>query len=249
MIGADIFREEIHVFDPGALIAPPAKGAELGRIHVTARMQPRVSGGAVVNEKGDLLGIAVGGGEGRDEAIAIADLRRLIALRADESADERTLALGQAFAECSEAIEAACSSDNVLDTDSLSELRAAADNHVQLLEAGRVLACAGAFDAAADLHSAAVSQVPNSNNARMSLLVSLQLGARFEDMTGHARWLMEQASDDPQAIRFAIQSGVWGNNPDLAEAGYGRLLAADPVKAQAARRFIDPAPPAPASLI
>ncbi|WP_415715842.1 hypothetical protein [Roseibium sp.] len=64
-------------------------------------------------------------------------------------------------------------------------------------------------------------------------------------MTEHARWLLEKAGYDPQALRFSIQSGVWGGDPDLAEAGYQALLLADPRQAQAARRFIDNAPPAP----
>ena len=116
---------------------------------------------------------------------------------------------------------------------------------LQLLEAGRILAQAGEFDSAADLHGQAAEQVPNSINARLSLLVSLQLGARFEDMLPHARWLMTMAPDDPNALRFGIQSGVWGGAPELAEEAYSLLLEADPLQAQAARRFIDAAPPAP----
>ena len=95
------------------------------------------------------------------------------------------------------------------------------------------------------MHGQAVGQVPNSINARISLLVSLQLGGRFEEMTGHARWLMRMAPEDPQALRFAIQSGVWGKAPELAEEAYRALRKADPRQAEAARRFIDAAPPAP----
>ncbi len=243
VVGADITREEIRVFDPGDLIALPAPGAELGRLHVTARMQPGVSGGALVDAQGALVAIAVGGGEGRFEAIPLTQLRAVLAQRDAPEAEARTDLLGQAFADCAGAL--ARGRVESLEPEALTIPCTAANNHGQLLEAGRALAQAGAFEDAARLHAAAVAQVPNSINARLSLLVSLQLGARFEEMTAHARWLMEMAPEDPQALRFAIQSGVWGNDPDLAEAGYDRLLAADPVQAQAARRFIDAAPPAP----
>ncbi|MEM9843756.1 MAG: trypsin-like peptidase domain-containing protein, partial [Pseudomonadota bacterium] len=247
VVGADITREEMRVFDPGDLIARPAEGAELGRIHVTSRMQPGVSGGALVNAQGDLVGIAVGGGESRFEAIPLVDVRELLALTEETGAVERTETLGRAFAECAGALDQARSrAAEQMDPVTLTQPCVRGDNHGQLLEAGRLLARAGAFDEGALLHAAAVAQVPNSINARLSLLVSLQLGARFEDMVPHARWLMDMAPGDPQALRFAIQSGVWGNDPDLAEAGYEKLLAADPVQAQAARRFIDSAPPAPA---
>ena len=56
---------------------------------------------------------------------------------------------------------------------------------------------------------------------------------------------MQIAPDDPGALRFAIQSGVWGGDEVLAEEAYELLLTADPRQAQAARRFIDNAPPAP----
>ena len=245
-VGIDIARKAVRVFAPGGLIAAPAAGAELGRLHVRARMQPGVSGGALVDEGGELVGIAVGGGDGRFEAIPLAGVRALLALRTDPKAAEVTRRLGAAFAACAAGMDtfqgrAAAESER----DGLVESCAAARNHGQLLEAGRLLARAGDFDGAIALHGRAVGQVPNSVNARISLLVSLQLGGRFEEMTGHARRLMDMAPEDPQALRFAVQSGVWGNEPELADEAYRALLKADPRQAEAARRFIDAAPPAP----
>ena len=246
VVGVDIARKEVRVFEPGGLIAGPAEGAALGRLHIRARMQPGVSGGALVDAAGDLAGIAIGGGEGRFEAAPLQDVRALLALRADPAAAGVTRRLGAAFAACAAGMEAfqgraAAGSDRA----GLAGTCASSRNHGQLLEAGRLLARAGDFDRAIALHGQAARQVPNSINARISLLVSLQLGGRFEEMTGHARRLMGMAPEDPRALRFAIQSGVWGNAPGLAEEAYRALLKADPRQAEAARRFIDAAPPAP----
>jgi len=93
------------------------------------------------------------------------------------------------------------------------------------------------------LHEAVVARTSNSINVRLSLLVSLQLGGRFSEMLPHAHWIFEALDDDPQALRFAIQSGVWGDDKELAERAYAKLLETDPRQAQAARRFIDNAPP------
>ncbi|MDJ0640558.1 MAG: trypsin-like peptidase domain-containing protein [Paracoccaceae bacterium] len=245
-IGADITRQEIRAFDPGQLIALPAEGAELGRLHVTSYMQPGVSGGALVNENGALIGISVGGGDGRYEAIPLEDVRELLALRDTENAVDITEQLGAALSECAgflETVQPRAAEPSALEN--LADICAATKNHGQLLEAGRTLAMAGDFDAAIALHAQAVGQVPNSINARVSLLVSMQLAARFKDMIPHARRVMALAPDDPQVLRFAIQSGVWGGAPELADEGYAALLKADPRQAQAARRFIDNAPPAP----
>ena len=237
-VGADAARREVRVFEPGGLILGPAEGAPLGRLHVAAAMQPGVSGGALVDAEGRLVGIAVGGGQGRFEALPASAINELLALRDATDAEAVQESLGASFVGCANAIDAGR-------TDDLAETCAASENAGMLLEAGRALAAAGDFDAAIGLHRAAAEQVPNSINARLSLLVSLQLGGRFADMPENARWLFEQAPEDPQALRFAIQSGVWGGDPALAEAAYQTLLSVDPRQAQAARRFIDNAPPAP----
>ncbi|MBG6199641.1 S1-C subfamily serine protease [Labrenzia sp. EL_13] len=245
-IGADIARREVRVFEPGELILAPAEGADLGRLHVRARMQPGVSGGALVDGDGDLAGIAVGGGDGRYEAIPVSAIQLLLQQRESPEATRMTNRLGINFAACATAIDSVLAGERQEEAlGQLSKTCKASSNHGQLLEAGRLLAQAGDFDAAISLHGQASDQVPNSINSRMSLLVSLQLATRFEVMTDHARWLLKAAPDDPQALRFSIQSGVWGGDPELAEAGYRALLKADPRQAQAARRFIDSAPPAP----
>lgn len=245
-IGADIARREVRVFDPGDLILPPADGAVLGRLHVGARMQPGVSGGALVDQDGRLAGIAVGGGDGRFEAIPVSAVKSLLQLRDHAEAARTTRRLGINFAACAASVDDVTAGDRQPENlEKLEKTCNASSNHGQLLEAGRLLAQAGDFEAAVGLHQLASEQVPNSINSRMSLLVSLQLGARFEEMTEHARWLLEAAPDDPQLLRFSIQSGVWGGDLPLAERGYQALLQADPRQAQAARRFIDNAPPAP----
>ncbi|MEM6678565.1 MAG: trypsin-like peptidase domain-containing protein [Pseudomonadota bacterium] len=243
-IGADVARQEVRVFDSGTLLAHPAEEALLGRLHVTARMQPGVSGGALLDPMGRLVGIAAGGGEGRFEAIPIADVRALIAMREAADAEAVHQRLGAAFAACTAALDRVASGDATAIA-GIAEPCAASQNQGQFLEAGRILARAGDVAGAIDLHRRAVAQTPNSINARLSLLVSLQLGGRFPEMMPHARWMMTAAPDDPSALRFSIQSGVWGGDEALAEEGYRLLLEADPRQAQAARRFIDNAPPAP----
>ena len=249
-VGADIARKEIRVFRPGKLINAPAPGAALGRFHVTSRMQPGVSGGALVDQTGRLVAIAVGGGEGRNEALPVDQVEKLLKLRNAADAETVHRKLGRAFEACAAGLDLAKQARRgqrpdpaVLDI--LNNDCRASGNPVQHLTAGRYLAFARDFDRSISIIEAAVTQVPNSINARISLLVALQLAGRFKQMLPHARWLMKVVPADPQALRFGIQSGVWGGDKQLAEDAYKLLLAADPRQAQAARRFIDRPPPVP----
>jgi tetratricopeptide (TPR) repeat protein len=239
----------VRVFRPGPLILPPADEAPLGRLHVAARMQPGVSGGALVDAEGRLVGIAVGGGEGRFEALPADAVDALLALRDAPDAQAVQAALGAALSGCADAISRAAQAGRGPLPDQLAlalgETCRASNNPGQYQEAGRLFGMSGDFARAIALHRAAVEQVPNSANARIALLVSLQLAGRIEDMVPHARWLFGVLPDDPQAQRFAIQAGTWGDAPELAEAAYGRLAETNPRQAEAARRFIDSPPPRP----
>lgn len=183
----DVAPQEVRDFDPGALISGPAPGAELERMHATARMQPGVSGGDLVDAEGALVGIAIGDDDGRFEAIPLRDICVLHAGRDSQTAGTLTNRLGKAFADCAAAIDDVSTADKAA-FEALTDHCAVAMNHGQLLEAGRHLAQAGAFGAAAELHEQAVRQVSNPINARLSLLLSLQLDSRFEDMIEHARF-------------------------------------------------------------
>lgn len=196
------------------------------------------------------MGIVVGGGEGRNEALPIAGVIDLLNGRKNAGAKDIQKTLGEALEACEAALKKTGRlrrgqrpDDATLS--SLTENCSRSGNPSQLLKAGRQLAFAREYDDAIRLTKAAVKQTPNSINARISLLVSLQLAGRFRRMLRHAEWLMNALPNDPGSLRFAVQSGVWGGDPDLAEAAYQKLLAADPRQAQAARRFIDRPPPAP----
>lgn len=249
-VGADVAQRQIRVFQPGAMLLPPDPAADLGRLQVTSFMQPGVSGGALVDADGRLAGIAAGGGEGRFEALPVREVRDLLQGRSASDAARVQGELGKALADCETTLEAIASAEAGQAAAKLIEkLRAAcmsAENEGLYLDAGRTLAMAGLFDDAVILHRAAVDQVPHSLNARLSLLVSLQLAGRFKAMLPHAEFILKALPDDPQALRLAIQAGVRGGRPDLAERAYALMEKVDPRQAATARHFIDAPPPPPA---
>lgn len=249
-VGADISRQEIRVFRPGRQIIPLSKQSDFARLHVTSVMQPGVSGGALLNQDGLLAGIAVGGGEGRFEALPAHQINLLLSHSTKPDATRIQNILGHAYVRCNAALDAArdtprgrAHAKTLVEV--ITEECLVAENPGQLVEAGRALGVGRATDEAIRLHEFAVNKTPHSINARLSLLISLQLGGRFREILPHAQFLLNVLPEAPQVLRFAIQSGVWGGNVALAERAYDQLLKVNPGQAQAARRFIDNAPPAP----
>jgi hypothetical protein len=138
-IGADIARKQVRVFDPGELLSPPAGDGVLARLHVTAQMQPGVSGGGLVDAAGRLVGIAVGGGDGRFEAIPLGDVSKLLDLRGDPQADRVTEELGSGFEDCAALLDASGGGQSgAPGTTDLTTICSKAANHGQLLKAGRI---------------------------------------------------------------------------------------------------------------
>lgn len=245
-VGADTARRQVRVFPGGARILGPAPEARFGRLQVSSFMQPGVSGGALVGQNGGLAGIATGGGDGRFEAIPAADIARVIAgMTADDAATVHA-GLGAALAACAKALDEIDSSrPDQPDRLGLEDQCLLADNHGQMLRAGRVAGVLGRYDTAIRLHQAAVDQSPNSINARLSLMVSLQLAGRFSEMVPHAAFLITVLPSDPDVLRRALQAGVWGGDLALAETAVGLMDQANLRGAVAARRFLDNPPPAP----
>ena len=68
-VGADVSLRRVRAYDPGRLHFAPPLDRPFARLHHDAYSQPGNSGGALVDENGQLVGIVASGGEGRYEAI------------------------------------------------------------------------------------------------------------------------------------------------------------------------------------
>ena len=248
-IGTDISNREVRVFKPGIWTAGPGEDAPLGRIHTTAKMQPGVSGGALINENGELVGISVGGGDGRNEAIPASQIKILQKLTKSREAMKFHFETNQRLIACDKALEAARNTNQgPFRTQSMQILHdrcLVSGNAGQYLEAGNLLGMAGEFKKAIALHQSLVEQVPNSINGRIALLVSLQFAGRINDMLPQATRLFHLIPNSVEAQRFAILVGVWTDDRKLAKDAYDKLTRTNPQHAVKARQFMANPPPKP----
>ncbi len=232
-IGADEASGRVRVYAPGHLLAAPAEGKPLARLHHTARSQPGNSGGALVNEKGRLVGIIAAGGEGRNDAIPAS---RLAALEAASGAgrEARSAALGGAYRDCIEDLE-------VPALGALDALDAAcrATGNRQLLDlAGQALGSAGRYDASAGLFRAALELDPNSLNSMVGLVVTLHRAERWNQEVAVLGELVERLPADFQLLRMSLQAGKFAADAALVDRALALIGQHHPDALDAANEFL-----------
>lgn len=242
-VGQDIGSKAVRVFPKGRLLFAPAPGKSQARLHHTAYSQPGTSGGALVDDKGALVGIVASGGEGRFEAIPAHRLAELKAESGPAYAD-RSREIGDAYRDCTEMLEQAGGGKLEDGAADKLALRCAASGNRQMFDmAAQTLGRARKMDKSVELFSAAVELDPNSINTRLGLVVTLVFARRHKEAVPHVRWLLEAAPEEPAVHQYAIQAGKLGGAPDLADQGLALIEKYNPAHLDAAKRFL--AAPAP----
>ncbi len=245
-VGSQGKAGSIRVYPPGEVLLAPAAETPHGRLHHTAYSQFGNSGGALVNDAGDLVGIVASGGEGRFEAIPVRELERLRDLSGPQFAD-RSAEIGHAVRLCVELLDTPA--PRTLPDNTAAEIYDACSNseNRQLYDlAAQQLAPRQQLELALKLSNQSVARDPHALNARLTLLTILHIARRYEDELPHIRFLMQHLPAEPMVHRFAIQAGKWAGEMELAEAALKLLKKHNPAQARAAEQFLKadiPRPP------
>ncbi len=229
-IGADLASGRVRVYAPGQVLAIPAEGKPLARLHHSARSQPGNSGGALVDEKGWLVGILAAGGESRNDAIPVSRLTELEAL-SGAGREAQGSALGRAYRDCIEDLEAAA-------LDGLEGVCRATGNRQLLDLAGQALGSGGQYDASARLFRAALGLDPNSLNTMIGLVVTLHRAERWDQEAAILGDLIERLPTDFQLLRMSVQAGKFAADAALAERALALIGQHHPDALDAATQFL-----------
>jgi len=250
-VGADVGRQRIRVYDPGRLHFAPPPGKPLARLHHGAYSQPGNSGGALVDEKGALVGIVASGGEGRFEAIPATAIAELTERSGSAAVSDASAGIGAAVRICTTLLDNFRDAGRRLEDQQARaiEVSCTRSGNRQLSDlAGQTLGRAGRTQAAIALFEQGLAEDPNAVNTRIGLAVTYHLARDFEAALPHLAWLLDNAGDDLQVLRLAIQAGAWGGDMELAERALARLKEVNPQSAPAAEQFLMNPPPRPPKL-
>jgi hypothetical protein len=229
-VGADQAGGAIRVHSPGHVLALPADGKPLARLHHAADSQPGNSGGALVDGNGRLVGIVTAGGEGRHDAIPVSRLAALEAASGPSHA-AASAALGRAYRVCIESLERGA-------LDALAEACGASGNRQLLDLAGRALGEAGRHAPSAQLFRDALEIDPNSVNSMIGLAVTLHLAESWDEEVAVLRDLIERSPADFQVLRMSVQAGKFAGDETLIERALAFIGQHHPDALDAANDFL-----------
>lgn len=239
-VGYDLGQRGIRVYVDGNILALPAPGFPLARLHHTAHTQPGNSGGAVVDELGRLVGIATSGGAGVFEAIPVASIQSL-----KESSDpdhkQASRTIGATYRNCILATEAAARTRGALPaklTARLTEFCPASGNRQLIDLAAQALGRSRNFPASRALFEQALDIDPNAINTRLGLVVSLMYARMAADALTHIRQLLAIVPANLTVHRMAIQAGKVQNDKALVATALDAIKRYNPRGLEAAERFL-----------
>lgn len=240
-VGVDVEARRVRTYAPGQLLLAPAPGKPLARLHHSAHSQPGTSGGALVDGDGRLAGIVTSGGEGRNEAVPVAEIEVLKAQSGPRHGTD-SARIGAAYRACYKALELAGRAGRRLGEVAAGALSrdCGASGNRQLFDlAAQAYGRAGHLEDSRAMFELALDQDPHAINSRIGLVVTLQIGRHFAEAVPHIEWLLDVMPDNLEVLGMALISGERGGAPELAERAAALLEAHHPLIVPSARKFLD----------
>ena len=217
-IAFGIGRQTIRVFPQGNLISIPPSNYKQARIHSTIKNLPGISGGALINKKGKLVGILTSGSGNYNEAIPVDILNEVI-----KSTNRRKNIYNDIYVNiriCSQAIE--IMNKNISQLSQFDLINAEnACNFANLKTfydiLGQIYGNYGDFKKSLLFLKKSSKLDPKSPTSLISLAVAYQFSRDFKNQAIVLKKLIKLIPQDVLVLRMAIQSAAFSNDIDFAK--------------------------------
>ena len=217
-IAFGIGRQTIRVFPQGNLISIPSSNYKQARIHSTIKNLPGISGGALINKKGKLVGILTSGSGNYNEAIPVDILNEVI-----KSTNRRKNTYNERYVNiriCSQAIE--IMNKNISQLSQFDLINAEnACNFANLKTfydiLGQIYGNYGDFKKSLLFLKKSSKLDPKSPTSLISLAVAYQFNRDFKNQAIVLKKLIKLIPQDVLVLRMAIQSAAFSNDIDFAK--------------------------------
>ena len=240
MIAFDIGRNDIRIFEEKSIISYPEKNNPQARIHSFTRNLPGTSGGALVDTKGNLVGIIASGGGEYNEAVPASLLVSVYNQKGTENLN--FYQNGKAIRLCADALEEIKEFKNDPGNLLLTKIRKNCElskNKFLFDMAGQALGKIGLVDDAIYFLEKSTNLDPKSPTSLHSLAVALHISKLYEKEILVLKKLLEFTPEDPQALRLAVQAAAFTKNKEFGEFAISLMEIHNPAAVSLARDFLN----------
>jgi len=208
VIAYDQGRKSNRIYNAGKIISvADINKYPQARIHTDAKSLPGNSGGAVVDDNGNLIGILASGDGHINEIIPVALINRVIQ-NTDLKHREEFFNTGNSIKLCADNLEVAYDVQRNLDENIANNIDNFCwkSNNKQLIDqAGQTFGRTGDLDRAKKFLERSIKLDPMSPNSLLSLAITYHISRELEKERPIILKLLELTPENPQVLRLGVQ--------------------------------------------
>ena len=242
MIAFDIGRNDIRVFEEKDIISYPEKDKIQARIHSLTRNLPGTSGGALIDSKGNLIGIISSGGGEYNEAVPSSLLKSVFEKTNNDSS--LFFEIGKSIRLCADALEEIKEFQSNTGSLLLKKIQTHCElsNNKFLFDmAGQALGKVGHLDDAIYFLEKSSNLDPKSPTSLHSLAIALHLNRSYKREILVLKKLLDFTPDNPQVLRLAVQAAAFTKNKEFGEKAISLMEIHNPGAVPLAKDFLNSA--------
>ena len=239
MVAFDIGRNSIRIFERSKTLSFPNKNNKQARIHSSTRNLPGTSGGALIDNKGNLIGIIASGGGQYNEAIPAILLQDIFELNNKES--KKFYERGKSIRLCADGLEEIRehqqSPSNLL-IKKIQNNCEFSNNKFLLDMAGQAFGKVGLLNDAIYFLEKSTNLDPQSPTSLHSLAIALHLNKSYEREIPILKRLLEITPEDPQVLRLSVQAAAFTKNKAFGDYAISLMEIHNPGAVSLAQDFL-----------
>ena len=211
------------------------------RIHTNAKSLPGNSGGSVVDENGNLIGILASGDGNINEVIPVSLINKIIE-NTDLKHKDDFFKIGNYIKLCADNLETAFNVQKNLDVNIVSNIDNYCwnSNNKQLIDqAGQTFGRLGDLKRAKKFLERSIQLDPNSPNALLSLAITFHISRDLENEKPIILKLLELTPENPQVLRLGVQVAGILKDKEMSNQVLGLMTKHNKEALPLAKKFID----------
>ncbi len=242
MVAFDIGRNDIRIFPETNVISYPDNNNLQARIHSSAQNLPGTSGGALIDQNGNLIGVVASGGGEYNEAVPVNLLQDIY--NKNNIDNQNFYTIGKSMRLCADALDEIQSYQNLPPKTLIRTIQTnceISNNKLLFDMAGQAFGRLGLLNDSLYFLEKSSKLDPQSPTSLHSLAITLHLLKSYDKEVEVLKKLLQFTPDDPQALRLAVQAAGFSNNKEFGDYAISLMEIHNPGAVSLAKGFLESA--------